>query len=76
MPPPPGPVTVLRPSSYSVEVSKNGRTWRTVARLHGRSGALDTVHLRGGTKDRFVRVRVTAPSSKKLPELDELTVTG
>jgi trehalose/maltose hydrolase-like predicted phosphorylase len=76
VPPPPGPVKVLRPAGYSVQVSRNGRTWRTVARFGGRSGVLDTVHVRGGAKERFVRIRVTAPSATKLPELDELTVTG
>jgi trehalose/maltose hydrolase-like predicted phosphorylase len=75
VPPPPGPVTVLRPSSYSVQVSRNGRTWRTVASIGGRSGLLDTVHVRGAAMTRFVRIRVTAPSATKLPELDELTVT-
>jgi hypothetical protein len=59
-----------------VQVSRNGRTWRTVARVGGRSGVLDTVHLQGGAKERFVRIRVTAASVKKLPELDELTATG
>ncbi|HET6869102.1 MAG TPA: glycosyl hydrolase family 65 protein, partial [Solirubrobacteraceae bacterium] len=76
VPPPPSPVTVLRPSSYSVQVSRNGRTWRTVARFSHRPGVLDTVHVRGGAKVRFVRVRVTAASAKTLPELDELTATG
>jgi trehalose/maltose hydrolase-like predicted phosphorylase len=76
VPPPPGPVTVLRPSRYVVQVSRNGRTWRTVARVGRRSGVLDTVHLQGGAKERFVRIRVTAASVKKLPELDELTATG
>ncbi len=76
VPPPPSPVTVLRPASYVVQVSRNGRRWRTVASVHGRSGALDTVHVRGGAKERFVRIRVTAASTKTLPELDELTVTG
>jgi trehalose/maltose hydrolase-like predicted phosphorylase len=76
VPPPPGPVKVLRPRSYSVQVSSNGRAWRTVARIGGRSGVLDTVHVRGGAKERFVRLRVTAASAKKLPELDELTATG
>jgi trehalose/maltose hydrolase-like predicted phosphorylase len=77
VPPPPGPVTVLRPSHYVVQVSSNGRTWRTVARVGRRAGALHTVHVRGGAaKIRFVRVRLTARSQAKLPELDELTATG
>jgi len=75
VPPPPGPIIVLRPSSYTVQVSSNGRTWRTVASIHGRSGVLDTVHLHA-VKARFVRIRETAPDATKLPQLDELTVTG
>jgi trehalose/maltose hydrolase-like predicted phosphorylase len=76
IPPPPGPVVVLRPLRYSVQVSTNGRTWRTVARIGRRRGALDTVRLPGGVKARFVRIKVTAAGAKKLPMLDELTVTG
>jgi hypothetical protein len=76
VPPPPGPVVVLRPLRYSFQVSSNGRTWRTVARIGRRRGVLDTVRLPGGVKARFVRIRVTADGAKKLPMLDELTVTG
>jgi hypothetical protein len=48
-----------------------------VARFGHRPGLVDTVHVRGGAgKVRFVRVRLTAPSAKQLPELDELTATG
>jgi hypothetical protein len=76
VPPPPGPVKVLRPAGYSVQVSSNGRTWRTVARFGRRSGVLDFVHVRGSARVRFVRIRLTAPSASKLPELDELTALG
>jgi trehalose/maltose hydrolase-like predicted phosphorylase len=76
IPPPPGPVVVLRPASYSVQVSSNRRTWRTVARVRGRAGVFDTVHLKHVVKARFVRIRVTAASATRLPMLDELTVTG
>ena len=75
IPPPPGPVIVLRPASYTVQVSTNRRRWRTVATMHGRRGVLDTVHLKA-VKARYVRIRVTASSSTKLPMLDELTVTS
>jgi hypothetical protein len=78
IPPPPGPVKVLRPSGYTVQVSSNGRAWRTVARFGRRPGVVDTVHVRAGgaAAIRFVRVRVTAPSAKQLPELEELTASG
>jgi hypothetical protein len=77
VPPPPGPVAVLRPAAYTIQVvaqrAAGGGRW---ARVHGRSGVIDTVHVRGGAKERFVRLRVTAPSATKLPELDELTAPG
>jgi len=73
VPPPPGPVIVLRPASYAVLVSSNGRTWRRVAFVTGHHGrALDTLHLHG-VRARFVRIKLTAPSSCKLPMLQELT---
>jgi hypothetical protein len=68
-------VTVLRPASYTVFVSSNGRSWRRVAVVSGHTGrVLDTLHL-NGVKARFVRIRVTASSSTKLPMLEELTAT-
>jgi hypothetical protein len=84
IPPPPAPVTVLRPASYSVLVSTNGHTWRRVAVVKGHAGrVLDTLHLKG-IAARFVRIKVTAstttstttPSTSTLPMLEELTVTG
>jgi trehalose/maltose hydrolase-like predicted phosphorylase len=75
VPPPRGPVTVLRPASYSVLVSNNGQTWRQVAAVSGHDGqVLDTLHLRG-VRARFVRVALTAQSATSLPMLQELTVT-
>ncbi len=76
VPPPPGPVIVLRPASYSVLVSSNGHRWRRVAVISGHAGrVLDTLHLHG-VKARFVRIRVTAAGATKLPMLDELAATG
>jgi trehalose/maltose hydrolase-like predicted phosphorylase len=76
IPPPPGPVTVLRPASYSILVSTNDHSWHTVAQIGGRKGqVLDTLHLKN-VKARFIRVKLTAPSSTQLPMLDELTATG
>ena len=76
VPPPPGPVTVLRPASYSVLVSRNGQTWRQVAAVSGRDGqVLDTLHL-AAVRARFVRVRPDrARAPRSLPQLQELTVT-
>jgi len=76
VPPPPRPVTVLRPASYSIQISSNGRRWRTVARIRGLAGrVLDIVHVHP-VSARFVRIRVTAESATKLPMLQELTVTS
>jgi hypothetical protein len=76
VPPPPKPVTVLRPASYTVQISTNGRKWRTVARIRGHAGrVLDTVHLRS-ISARYVRIRVTAASATQLPMLQELTATS
>jgi trehalose/maltose hydrolase-like predicted phosphorylase len=75
VPPPPTPVIVLRPVRYAVLVSNNGHSWRRVAIVSGHAGrVLDTLHL-NGVKARFVRIRVTAAGSKKLPMLQELTAT-
>lgn len=76
IPPPPGPVIVLRPASYTVQVSSNRRGWRTVAFVRGGTGVLDTVHLKHPVQARYVRIRLTAVNSTQLPMLDELTVTG
>ena len=76
VPPPPGPVIVLRPASYLVLVSSNGRRWHRVAVISGHAAqVLDRLHLHG-VKARFVRIRVTAAGATKLPMLDELTATG
>jgi len=64
VPPPPGPVTVLRPASYTVFVSSNGRSWRRVAVVSGHTRrVLDTLHL-NGVNARFVRIRVTASARR------------
>ena len=69
----PGPVVVLRPASYSVQVSEQ-RTHVADggADRRSRRQSLDTVHLKHAVKARFVRIRVTAASSTKLPMLEEL----
>jgi trehalose/maltose hydrolase-like predicted phosphorylase len=75
VPPPPRPVTVLRPSLYVVQVSSNGRHWRTVAVIRHRRGDVDRLRV-NAARARFLRLRVTAPSATKLPLLDELMVRG
>ena len=76
VPPPPGPVTVIRPSGYQLLVSADGSHWRVVANVPGRAGqTLDVLHF-GSVRARFARVRVLSSSQSKTPMLDELTVTG
>lgn len=76
MPPPPGPVTVIRPSNYQLLVSADGSHWRVVANVVGRAGqTLDVLHF-GSVRARFARVRVLSSSQSKTPMLDELTVTS
>jgi trehalose/maltose hydrolase-like predicted phosphorylase len=84
--PKPGPVQTLRSRDYAVQISANGRTWRTVATLRSRSARLtDTVsfpatrvravrlRLIGGTGVRTVKTK-TVPSTPILPMVQELTV--
>jgi trehalose/maltose hydrolase-like predicted phosphorylase len=75
IPPPPGPVITLRASSYRLEVSSNGSTWRTVATVAGRtSGTLDVLRFKA-VRARFVRLAIAGPMGGKQPLLQELTVT-
>ena len=85
--PPPSPVETLRSRSYLLQVSADGATWRTVARVRRTAGLTDTVALRR-VRVRAVRLRLTggtgvetvATSSAKamgiLPMVQELTATG
>jgi hypothetical protein len=75
--PPVGPVKILRATSYSLQVSRDGHHWRTVARVNGRSRELlDTFAFRP-VRARFARLRITQGSSKKVqPMVQELMLTG
>jgi trehalose/maltose hydrolase-like predicted phosphorylase len=74
VPLPPGPAATLRASDYSVQVSANGHTWRTVATVSGRmTGTSDVVQF-APVRARFVRVAITASATSQAPMLDELTV--
>jgi hypothetical protein len=68
-------VVTLRPGSYELLVSSDGRTWRTIAIVSGRSGTTDVLRFRARGV-RFVQVRITSGTSSgsTLPELDELVV--
>ena len=76
IPPPPGPVITLRASTYRLQVSSNGRTWRTVAAVAGRtSGTFDVLRFKA-VRARFVRLAIAAATGGQQPLLQELTVTG
>ncbi len=76
LPPPAGPVTTLRASSYTVQVSRDGVSWQTVGAVTGRTGGVtDVIHFIPSTA-RFVRIQITAATGTQPPLLDELTVTG
>jgi trehalose/maltose hydrolase-like predicted phosphorylase len=73
LPPPPGPVTILRASSYTIEVSTDGHKWRTVATIGGRTTDILDVLRFAPARARFVRVALTASSAAQPPMLQELT---
>ncbi len=74
VPPPPGPVTVLRASDYALQVSNNGHVWRTVATVTGRTtGTTDVLHFKS-VHARFVRLRITTSTAGTPPQLEELIV--
>ncbi|MBV8991319.1 MAG: discoidin domain-containing protein [Solirubrobacterales bacterium] len=76
VPPPPGPVTTLRASDYTLQASLDGQTWQTLATVSGRTtGTLDVLRF-APTRARFVRVVITAGTGTQPPMLEELTVTG
>lgn len=71
--PPPGPVAILRATSYDVSVSVNGHSWRTIGRVIGRTtGTIDALHF-PPTTVRYVAVRITASTDAQPPMLDEIT---
>jgi hypothetical protein len=75
IPPPPAPITVLRASDYTLQVSRNGRVWHQVASVSGKtSGTTDVLHFKA-RRARFVRIRITAATAGKEPMLQELTLT-
>ena len=73
VPPPPGPVKVLRPSSYTVAVSVNGSDWRTVARVNGGHEVTDVLRF-APVHARYLRVRLATSSTSEAPILDEVRV--
>jgi trehalose/maltose hydrolase-like predicted phosphorylase len=74
VPPPPGPVIVLRASDYTLQVSANGFVWHTVARVRGRTTGTTDVLRFAPVRARFVRLRITSSTAGTPPMLEELIV--
>ncbi|HEX4428919.1 MAG TPA: discoidin domain-containing protein [Frankiaceae bacterium] len=70
VPPPPGPVTVLRGVDYTIAASVDGHNWHTVATVHKTSGTHDAVTF-PSTTARYLRVTITTASSGGMPMLEE-----
>ena len=75
VPPPPGPITTLRASSYQLEASTDGHNWRVLKTVNRTSGTLDILHF-SAVSARLLRVQITASSNSSPPMLEELTATG
>ncbi len=74
VPPPPGPVTTLRPSSYDLLVSTDGTTWHTVARVRTTTTrGTDTLSF-APQQAGFVAVRVVRATTDTTPMLEELVL--
>ena len=76
VPPPPRPVTTLRASRYTLQVSDNGRRWQTVASVHGVTRRTTDLLRFPRAHARFPRLRITKANNKALPLLQEVTATG
>ena len=75
-PPPPGPVVTLRASTYTLAVSTDGHTWRTVATVTDRTTGITDVLTFPAVRARYVGVTITGSTGTGPPMLDEVTVTG
>jgi hypothetical protein len=76
VPPPAGPVTALRASSYALQLSSDGAHWQTVGAVTGKSaGVVDVIHFIASSA-RFARIQITAATGTQPPVIDELTLTG
>ncbi len=73
--PPPSPVKIRRATRYSLLVSADGRHWRTVATVVGRTGTTDRVAFTP-TRARYVRLRIATASGSGQPLLEEMVVTA
>ncbi|HEY1716250.1 MAG TPA: glycosyl hydrolase family 65 protein [Solirubrobacteraceae bacterium] len=84
-----GPVRTLRPGAYLLQVSSNGRHWRTVTAVTGHPNRVTDTLTFPKVSARFVRVKITKGTGialketindkkmtvKQMPMLQEVTVT-
>jgi trehalose/maltose hydrolase-like predicted phosphorylase len=71
VPPPAGPVTTLRPGSYRLLTSSDGRNWRVVATVSNATRSTDRLRF-SARRARYLRVLITSASTSEPPMLDEL----
>jgi trehalose/maltose hydrolase-like predicted phosphorylase len=72
--PPPGPVKTLRASAYTLQLSNDGRSWRTVGSVTGKTqGTLDVFHFRA-MRARFFRLAISTSASSAAPMLQEVVL--
>jgi hypothetical protein len=74
VPPAPGPVVTLRPTSYDLLVSVDGQSWRTAAQVSATAGLTDSISL-PSVPAQFVRLRIAAAAPGVVPQLQEITVS-
>jgi trehalose/maltose hydrolase-like predicted phosphorylase len=86
VPPPPGPVVTRRATDYVLLGSRDGKHWKRLATVEGRTeGTVDELRFRP-TAVRFLRLEVTAateglpgkeePAKEEPPLLEELSASG
>ena len=74
--PPAHPVTTRRASRYILQASSDGRHWRTlIAIATAVTYTQDNLRF-AAVRARFLRLRITASSSKSTPLVQELSATG
>jgi trehalose/maltose hydrolase-like predicted phosphorylase len=74
VPPPPGPVTVLRGVDYTLAASLDGHTWHTVATVHRTTGTHDSLAF-APANARYMRLTVTSASAGGMPMLEEIAAS-
>ena len=74
--PPPGPVKLLRATSYDLVVSVNGHDWTVAASVSGRTTGTRDVLTFAPVRARYVGLRISGASNGTPPILEELTVPG